>query len=253
MTHSIEEGLGQLFALIVPLSQEFSKRTYTENFRRKYAEFQPLFEEIAAYCESSEDTDAAVSEIAGVIPDAMKALLEKEGSKRRKENLLMKYNLGMVAFIIPMLRYGRRPVFESVSEQMVALWNDNGVGMNIENSTYEDIESGFKSHLCYITTAVCKSLGKPDNCYELTLLRDYRDGYLAGQEGGAGIIKEYYNIAPTIVKRIDRMENSAELYQQIWERYLKPCVSLIEEERREECRKVYTDMVHSLQKEYLYS
>ena len=35
---------------------------------------------------------------------------------------------------------------------------------------------------CYITTAVCRSMDKADNCYELTTLREYRDGYLLRSE-----------------------------------------------------------------------
>lgn len=40
--------------------------------------------------------------------------------------------------------------------------------------------SRISQKFCYITTAVCETFGKPDDCYELRLLRTYRDGYLAG-------------------------------------------------------------------------
>ena len=133
------------------------------------------------------------------------------------------------------------------------MWNDNGVAIDIGKSTFEDIEGGFKSHFCYITTAVCQSLGKPDDCYELNLLRNYRDSYLASTPDGEAVIKEYYDVAPTIVRRIGRMEDAGEIYQGIWKDYISPCVRLIEEERLTECREVYTDMVHSLEEKYLYS
>ena len=77
-----------------------------------------------------------------------------------------------------------------------------------------------KEFYCYITTAVCKSLNKPDDCYELNLLREYRDQYLMGTKDGE-ICKEYYNIAPTIVKRIDRSPDASEIYADIWEKYFK--------------------------------
>ena len=48
-----------------------------------------------------------------------------------------------------------------------------------------------KDGLCFITTAVCKYLGKPDDCFELTALRDFRDNWLAEQAGGAEEIHEY--------------------------------------------------------------
>ena len=127
-------------------------------------------------------------------------------------------------------------------------------GSKIGHSDAASIENGFKKGVfCYITTAVCKSLNKPDDCYELNLLREYRDQYLMGTKDGEILVKEYYNIAPTIVKRIDRSPDASEIYADIWEKYLKPCVRLIEAGEQEECRELYTKMVRSLEKKYLYS
>lgn len=253
MTKEIQEGLDRLFELLIPFSKEFNKRTYSNLFKQKYEEFRPLFSSIAHECETAEDEDAQITEIARVLPDKLHAVLDEAGSKRKKENLLMNYNLGMVAFVIPMFRYGRIDSCEKIVDRMVEMWNDNGVAIDIGKSTFEDIEGGFKSHFCYITTAVCQSLGKPDDCYELNLLRDYRDSYLASTPDGEAVIKEYYNVAPTIVRRIGRMEDAGNIYRGIWEDYVSPCVQLIEEKRLTECREVYTDMVHSLEKKYLYS
>ena len=104
-----------------------------------------------------------------------------------------------------------------------------------------------------MTTAVCRSLDKPDGCYELKTLRDYRDRYLASSPGGRETIREYYNIAPTIVKRIERQKNADEIYRKIWKEYLERCIGLIETGKMEECREVYTKMVHELEREYLFS
>lgn len=253
MTQSIEDGLEELFTLIIPLSKGFNKKSYEGTFQQQYERFNPLFTEIVEVCEDAEDGDAAIDEIAGFLPGKMHDLLAKENSKRKKEGLLMQYNLGMVAFVIPLFRYGRLEVYEKIVDRMVTLWNDNGLPMDISKSTFEDIQSGFKSHFCYITTAVCQSLGKPDDCAELNLMRSYRDGYLARQEGGADIIKEYYDIAPTIVKRISRREDADVVYRDIWQGYLQPCIALIEEDKLEECRDVYVNMVRSLREKYIYS
>lgn len=253
MTNEIQEGLNRLFELLVPFSKEFNKRTYVEVFKSKYEEFRPLFSAIAHECEVAENKEEAIEEFASVLPDKIHKVLDEQSSKRKKENMLMNYNLGMVAFVIPMFRYGRMDACEKIVERMVPLWNDNGLSLDIGSSTFEEIEGGFKSHFCYITTAVCQSLGRPDDCYELNLLRDYRDHYLSATQGGDVEIKEYYNVAPTIVHRIDRMENADEIYKDIWETYLSPCVTLIEEESHEECRELYAGMVRSLQKKYLYS
>lgn len=57
--------------------------------------------------ENSEDRQEEIEEIAAVLPDRMREVLDQESSKRKKENVLMKYNLGMVTYVIPMFRYGR--------------------------------------------------------------------------------------------------------------------------------------------------
>ena len=59
-----------------------------------------------------------------------------------------------------------------------------------------------------------------------------------GTKDGEILVKEYYNIAPTIVKRIDRSPDASEIYADIWEKYLKPCVRLIEAGEQEECREI---------------
>ena len=64
-------------------------------------------------------------------------------------------------------------------------------------------------------------------------------------------MEEYYNIAPTIVKRINREKNPGEIYRGIWQKYLSPCIRLIEENRNEECREVYSRMVRRLEKDYM--
>ena len=49
------------------------------------------------------------------------------------------------------------------------------------------------------------------------------------------------------------LQGASEIYADIWEKYLKPCVRLIEAGEQEECRELYTKMVRSLEKKYLYS
>ena len=95
---------------------------------------------------------------------------------------------------------------------MISSWNRiDTVTMKVGKSTFEEINGGFRKRLCYVTTAVCRSLQKPDECYELKLLREYRDRYLVSSEGGKETIREYYNIAPTIVKT-DRTNGRSRRY-----------------------------------------
>lgn len=104
---------------------------------------------------------------------------------------------------------------------------------------------------CFITTAVCSSFGKPDDCYELTAFRNFRDGWLSEQSDGRALIDEYYAIAPKIVEQIDRLSESAEIYKAVRENYLSKCLALIEGGDYERCRQQYVAMVKELRDRFL--
>ena len=104
---------------------------------------------------------------------------------------------------------------------------------------------------CFITTAVCAADGKPDDCYELTAFRNFRDGWLIAQSDGRALIDEYYAIAPKIVEQIDRSSESAEIYKAVRENYLSKCLALIERGDYERCRKQYVAMVNELRDRFL--
>lgn len=99
---------------------------------------------------------------------------------------------------------------------------------------------------CYITTATCEYLNKPDDCYELNQLREFRDNWLANQEDGKALIEQYYNTAPQIVSTINQSKNKDKIYTTIWNEYLSKCLTLIEDKRYEECKSLYIKMVEHL-------
>lgn len=102
---------------------------------------------------------------------------------------------------------------------------------------------------CFITTATCEHLNKTDDCNELNTFRNFRDNWLASQPDGESIIENYYNIAPSIVEKINASEDSERVYKQIWQKYLSNCLHLIENQRFNECKDLYTEMVLHLQEE----
>ena len=114
-------------------------------------------------------------------------------------------------------------------------------------SSYNSPASGKSgSGLCFITTAACEYFGKPDDCYELTLLRQFRDGWLAVQPGGEELIREYYRIAPPIVDALNVSEERDTIYKDIWDRYILPCVRLIEQNDYKACCALYEKLVRNL-------
>lgn len=99
---------------------------------------------------------------------------------------------------------------------------------------------------CYITTAVCRSLGVTDTCYELESFRRFRDTWLNIQPDGEKLIQKYYGYAPQIVHAIDQKDDAGLIYRQIWSRHLKPCLKCIENHDMEKCKTLYMQMVKQL-------
>lgn len=89
--------------------------------------------------------------------------------------------------------------------------------------------------------------------YELQLLRSYRDGYLSNISGGNELIREYYSMAPSIVKAIYAKPDSHEIYDRIYEEHLLPCIKLVERDKMEEAMRAYKAMAEELYKEYTSS
>lgn len=104
---------------------------------------------------------------------------------------------------------------------------------------------------CFITTAVCVNFGKPDNCYELSTFRSFRDNWLINQPDGHSLIDKYYVIAPKIVETINQLPNASAVYQSVWTEYLNPCLDFIEHGKFQDCKLLYVRMVDSLQKSFL--
>ena len=101
---------------------------------------------------------------------------------------------------------------------------------------------------CFITTAVCGYLGKPDDCRELTDFRAFRDNWLRHQPGGEEQIREYYECAPELVRRMNASADYARICTALWADYLIPCQKMIHEGRMEDCRTHYTAMVGYLRR-----
>ena len=102
----------------------------------------------------------------------------------------------------------------------------------------------FRGEGCFITSAVCDYCGKPDDCVELTTLRNYRDGWLKNQADGKDLIDEYYKIAPQIVRNIKKLSNCKEIFNSLLKNYIEPCIELINSGKFIECKNLYIKMVH---------
>lgn len=110
---------------------------------------------------------------------------------------------------------------------------------------------GTKGTGCFITTAVCQSFKKPDDCNELTELRKFRDEFMKKDAIMAKEVEEYYEIAPKICSAIETHSNNQEIYKNIWDKWLKDAVVAVETKENMKAYKIYKEMVLSLKREYL--
>lgn len=233
----------------------FRKETYADSFDAYIEENNSIwtaFRRLFAKEESVQEEEA----VASCLVKRMQELLDAQKSRRHKEERQLNTNLYMVSYFFPaLLSCQEYPKKDGNAYKMADVicekWNDAFKGHTIQYADFTSIQGGFKQKLCYVTTAVCKGLHKEPDCKEIMLMKKYRDEYLLKQEDGEELIKEYYDMAPTIVKRIEKEESPEAKYQYLWEHYLQLCVTMIEAGKYQECRKTYTQMVEELQRDYL--
>lgn len=98
---------------------------------------------------------------------------------------------------------------------------------------------------CFLTSACVDYYKKEDNCEELETLRAFRDNYLLSTPSGQDLIKQYYEIAPKIVEKINASEKKGEYYQYIYS-IIEICIKLINEYKYEYAQNEYINMTKYL-------
>ncbi|MBX4190226.1 hypothetical protein KW791_02950 [Candidatus Parcubacteria bacterium] len=128
------------------------------------------------------------------------------------------------------------------------LWNEdykkgyeNGVANPASDDTKKEDEGG-----CFLTSACILAAGLPDNCAELTVLRRFRDTYMLTFDEGRAEVKEYYLLAPGIVKKISSRPDSQAIYHKIYTEIVVPCVNYIHLGQLELARLLYKQGVKRL-------
>lgn len=126
--------------------------------------------------------------------------------------------------------------------------NDNWthLGKNTNHGNNKNQGNNKKKGFCYITTAVCQTLGLPDDCKELETIRSFRDKWLTFQPNGLSIIENYYDVAPEIVNSINQQPESTKIYESIWSVYLQPFYEQIKNDNNDLALGIYLDMVADL-------
>jgi len=104
--------------------------------------------------------------------------------------------------------------------------------------------------ICYLTTVCVNSMNLPDNCLELSVLRNFRDKILMLTSKGRKAVKEYYQIAPEIVQAVNEREDSLNIWQATY-KDIKHTVSLVLSEDFEGALRHYKEMSLRFKEKYL--
>lgn len=95
-------------------------------------------------------------------------------------------------------------------------------------------------------------MGLDDDCELMTVIRGFRDTWLAEQEDGKALINEYYQTAPLLVSAINNSDSKAVGYKSFFQELMN-IKDLIIEKRFEEAKNKYKKMVLLLKLKYLHS
>ncbi len=100
---------------------------------------------------------------------------------------------------------------------------------------------------CYLTSACMKYFQEKfdDNCYELTVLRWFRDNFVSKED-----ILHYYEVAPIIVETINKEEKAGIIYNYIYDNIVHYCVKQIEKGNYDSAYSRYKNSVLILEEQF---
>jgi len=103
---------------------------------------------------------------------------------------------------------------------------------------------------CYLTTACVDAMSLPDNCLELSVLRNFRDKILMPTSKGRKSVGEYCRIAPEIVQSVNEGEDAQNIWQSTY-KDIRHAVSLVLSGNFEGAFEHYQQMTSKLRDKYL--
>lgn len=237
------------------LMKYFKKDQYDERMQSYEEACLPVLEALdRAAAGRPEQRDILIKDCAFYFIERLSDAFEekKQTSGRKKaEAMQMDARMGLALYAVPMIRKQTLEGMEELADAIVEAWKNKYPKQAILKGDYNEISHGFKKKRCFITSAVCRSLKKDDDCYELTMFRHFRDEYLQRQPGGNEIIEQYYETAPRITAFLDLCQENGPIYQGIWDGHLCRCLKELEAGHYRECLNGYMKMVLELKRQYL--
>lgn len=132
------------------------------------------------------------------------------------------------------------------------LWDQSGSAADrlLRSQTISHEQCGRSADGCFLTTACCTVFGRPDDGFELSTLRAFRDEWLAHQPGGPDEIAQYYRIAPAICTHLSRDPAGRWELFRIYAGTILPCVALVRLGLNRTAHRLYHGLVRRLASKY---
>lgn len=231
----------------------FNRNSYPGAYERHKEENHAFYHSLKLTLDDAAEgeLDDICAQIADAFIKEQESALSQMQKKNEKATLQMEKNMFTVIYVLPAIKEIQGDRADKLADIICEAWRKAFKDSNISAANYENIMGGFKNKLCYVTTAVCMNLEKGTDCEELRLIKEFRDGYLSSTKEGQAMIEEYYDIAPTLVKRIERDKDAHEKYADLWNTYLSPCVEHIKNGQPETCKEIYCGMMEELRETYM--
>lgn len=138
------------------------------------------------------------------------------------------------------ITYKRKDILRAIKQAetaLIELENGLAVGKCTLVSSSSD---------CFMTTAACDVIGLADDCWELQTLRNFRDGWLSDQSGGAADILRYYKSAPDIIQIINKRPGASKVWLKLYWLYILPSAVLVKFGFHKTARTHYAAMMRKM-------
>ena len=113
-----------------------------------------------------------------------------------------------------------------------------------DNPTIEEVQ---ENGGCYLTSACIQHFSEEfdDKCYELSVLRWFRDYYVSAEDR-----EHYYETSPIIVSAINQSPDKDLVYNYIYDYVVDKCINLLEEEEYFEVYDLYKKSILVLEEKF---
>ncbi len=230
------------------LESDLSKITYQKHFSNFLEQEEGLYRSIIEMRAGFETKETFDESFAKDFVKEVQKQVDATPKARFKCHCILDYAFSFTTFFVPAFYQIDEQVCKYVVKACVAEWNrafpDYPLRACPKKQTIKKREN------CFITKVACETLGKTAACPALDAFRQYREQYLLHLPEGPGLVQQYRDIAPSIIKHIEKSGRAKQIYADMWERYLKLSYEKIQQGLWKEAEEILQKMMHEAQDHY---